>query len=95
MASHAPRICHGRKPLDENSWFGDDGRVYWPGSMARHCGYWQINLRCPRCGREARWSENRLGKRHILCDGERFILPHRQTLEQLVQAMDLEKRVKL
>lgn len=93
--SHAPRICRGRKPTDGNAWFSSDGRVFWAGRSTAHCGYWQVNLRCPRCGREARFVENRVKNHSVLCDGERFIMPHQQTLDQAVVAEVLETRVRL
>jgi len=87
--NHDPRICRGVRPRDGNSWFNDEGRVYWPGSMAAHCGHWQVNLRCPECGREGRFVENYLGGKAVLCIGK-FLRPGRYTLGQYMDALSKE-----
>jgi hypothetical protein len=86
--THEPRVCTGARPADGNSWFSEDGRVFWPGrSTAAHSGYWSVNLRCPDCGREARFNENYLGGKPVLCNGAKFLRPHQYDLATLVHAM--------
>lgn len=78
-STHDPLVC-AREP---------GSRHVHPAILNNRGGGASHVLVCPHCGRRGRFLDNLIGReRHVLCDGRRFVLPKRQTLEQVVRALD-------
>ena len=39
---------------------------------------WSYEFECPHCGRERRYNANYLGRKRVVCDGEKFTILKRE-----------------